>query len=73
MAGSIPAPTATHHGESVGVDRKKGALVPTYEMVALAEFQTEQEIEQIIQDADDKAKIEAWSRIDRFIAAERVA
>ena len=42
-------------------------------MVALAEFQTEQEIEQIIQDADDKAKIEAWSRIDRFIAAERVA
>jgi len=42
-------------------------------MVALAEIQTEREIEQIIQDADDKATLEAWSRLDSYIAAERVA
>ena len=47
--------------------------MPTYEMVALAEFQTEREIEQIIRDADDSIMFEAWSRMDRFIAAERVA
>ena len=42
-------------------------------MVALAEVQTEREIEQTIQDADDAIMLEAWSRIDAFIAAERVA
>ena len=52
---------------------RKGHVVPTYEMVAFAEFRTEQEIEQIIRDADDSIMFEAWSRMDRFIAAERVA
>lgn len=73
MAGSIPAPTTTHYGPSVGVDRKRGHTVPTYEMIALAEFQTEREIEQVIQDADDALMLEAWSRIDAHICAERVA
>ena len=44
-----------------------------YEMIALAEFQTEREINQIIQDADDALMLEAWSRIDAHICAERVA
>ena len=47
--------------------------MPTYEMIALAEFQTEREIEQVIQDADDALMLEAWSRIDAHICAERVA
>lgn len=73
MAGSIPALTTAHHGKSVGVDRKRGHDVSDYEMIALAEFQTEREIEQIIQAADDAIMFEAWSRCDGFVAAERVA
>jgi len=42
-------------------------------MIALAEFQTEREINQIIQDADDRAWLEALERIDAHIRAERVA
>ena len=47
--------------------------MPTYEMIALAEIQTEREIEQIIQDAEDALMLEAWARIDAHIRAERVA
>lgn len=41
-------------------------------MIALAEFETEREIEAMIQGADDALMFEAWSRIDH-IRAERVA
>ena len=47
--------------------------MPTYEMIALAEFKTEREIEREIQAADDALMFEAWSRIDGHIRAERVA
>ena len=42
-------------------------------MIAFAEIQSERAIDQIIQDADDALMLEAWSRIDAYIAAERVA
>jgi hypothetical protein len=42
-------------------------------MVAFAEVLVEREIEQIIQDADDAAMLEVWSRIDGYVAADRVA
>ena len=45
----------------------------TYEMIALAEFQTEREIEKIIRDAEDALMLEAWSHTDAHIRAERVA
>ena len=42
-------------------------------MIALAEFQSEREIEEIVQGADDALMFEAWSRTDAHIRAERVA
>lgn len=47
--------------------------MPSYEMVALAEFLTEREIEEIMQGADDALMLEAWSRTDAHIRGERVA
>ena len=72
MAGSIPALTATHHGRSVGVNRK-GHDVSREEMMEITGSRVERLIDQILQEADDALMLEAWSRIDAFIAAERVA